>query len=476
MPRGAEGIRPDGSCRQGGRKTLGPAPRHRPSSPTEPVSPLSAAVPGPRPPGPLSPSHGTVREGTATDPGVPPGPSVGPGEPERLRIAFFTDSFVPTHDGVANETDSVARALVGLGHEVTVFTVRTPGTLRNERREDGVRVRRYVGVPAPGYPQYRIALFPWGAAFAARGRFDVVHVHTPGFVGLAGWLAGRGAKLPLLATYHTDLAELLRGAGRHRGSRAFFRAWGRFGVDLCRTAQLATAPTDAGAAALAPRPGARTSAPVWVVENGVEPERFRPGITAPDWGARLAPSRPPFVLFLGRLTRDKGVHRFLDAVDRLDLGPPWTALIGGDGPQRGAVENHIAARRGRISHLRYLGPVAESEKPALLAQSSIFVLPSLSDTSSVALLEAMAAGAVGVVTTRGGPGEIARRSGCGLVVDPEDAGAIAAAIQRLLRDPAEASDHARRGRAWVVEEASSVRTARGYLHGYRRILRPGTPR
>ena len=400
---------------------------------------------------------------------IPGGPSISAGA--GLRIAFFTDSFEPTYDGVAQVTSTLASALRRRGHEVTVFTVRSPGLPRVEERPNGIRVRRFRSVAAPSYPQYRIALTPWSLPFS-RGRFDVVHIHTPGFVGLAGWLAARRWRVPTVGTYHTDLTHLLRGVGRTAPSRAFFRAWSRFSIDLCRHCDRATAPTAAASSdLLGPALSPPRREPL-LVPNGVDPALFRPGVRTPDWRSRWGVGEGALHLFLGRLTRAKGVERFLAAVERLDRGRPWLAVIAGEGPLRRPLEQRLggpAALRGRV---QFVGPVLEAEKPALLAQSQVFVIPSLSGTSSVALLEAMAAGVPAVVSSFGGPAEIARRSSVGLIVDPRDPDRLAAAILRLLDDRATARSYSVRGRRWVVEHASAERMAREFEACYRSVLAP----
>ncbi len=390
-----------------------------------------------------------------------------------LRVAFFTDSFVPTHDGVAQVTDSLARALRARGHEVTVFTVRTPGGRPWEVRGDGVRVRRYGALSAPRYPQYRVALLPWAPRAPGGSRFDVVHLHTPGFVGLAGWMFARRRGIPSVGTYHTNLADMLRGAGRNRASEAFFRGWGRFSAELCRSCDLATAPTEAARDALVRTGRAPLRQEPRVVPNGVDTDAFRPGVAVPDWRARLGIGPDaPLVTFLGRLTRDKGAQRFLDALERLGTTRRWAAVIGGEGPEAPSIRDRLGPGSPLAERARYLGAVPEPEKVALLAQSQLFVLPSLSDTSSVALLEAMACGVPAVVTSHAGPAEIVRRSSVGSLVDPEDPAAVAAAMGQLLDDPRLRQERADRGRAWVVAHASAKSMAAEFVEEYRRLLVP----
>lgn len=405
------------------------------------------------------PSSATGREPAVED---------GPGRP--LRIGFFTDSFEPTHDGVANVTSTLAGTLARLGHDVTVYTVRLPGLGREERRDDGVRVRRFLSLPAPGYPQYRVALSPWGIAARGGAKFDVVHIHTPGFVGLAGWLAACGGNVPSVGTYHTNLTDMLRGAGRSRAARRFFRAWSRFSVDLCAWCDLATAPSESARAPLIGPARLRGRPDPWVVPNGVDTERFRPGIVRPDWRTRLGIGGGTLVAFVGRLTQTKGVLRFLEAIGQVDPAVPLKAVIAGEGPLRPVVEDRLRRERRLQSRVVFLGPVTEAEKPALLSQSDLFALPSTADTSSVALLEAMACGSACVVSREGGPGEIARLSQTGLLIDPEDPGELARALVRLVNDPSTTAAWATRGRAWVEANASAYRMARRFLEGYRTVV------
>lgn len=406
----------------------------------------------------------------------PRSPSVGedptprPPVAERFKVAFFTDSFEPTHDGVAKVTSTLAGALADLGHEVTVFTVRGPTLGRSDRRSDGVVVRRCFSLPAPRYPQYRIALPAWSDLFFGRAPFDVVHVHTPGFVGLAGWLASRRWNVPAVGTYHTNLTDMLKGSGRTPAARAFFRAWSRFSVDLCAWCDLATAPTDTALGPLVAPAGRHRHLPPRRVPNGVDTERFRPGVHLPNWRARLGADGVPLVAFVGRLTRSKGVSRFLEAMARLDPSLPARAVVAGEGPLRSEVSERITtdpALRGRVA---FVGAVPEVEKPALLSQADLFVLPSTADTSSVALLEAMASGCPCVVSREGGPGEIARISATGLLVDPEDPVELTGAIEHLLRDPSKGRRWSTTGRSWVERNASAAEMARRFSDCYRAVL------
>jgi glycosyltransferase involved in cell wall biosynthesis len=252
-------------------------------------------------------------------------------------------------------------------------------------------------------------------------------------------------------------------------TRLFFRAAWWYTLGTYWRCDVTTAPTAEAARTLERATGKPFRRPVEVVPNGIEVERFRPGVGSPDWRTRCGLPDGPMLTFLGRLTVDKGVHRFLDAVERLAPDRPMAALIAGAGPEEAAVRERL--RSGALARVvRYVGPVAEEEKPALLAQSDLYVLPSTSDTSSVSCLEAMAAGATCVTSDQGGLPDVVhdRRTGRVVPLDPPDA--LPAAIAELLDDPAERARLGRAGREYVLQAASIESTARRFISLYGLLL------
>ena len=162
-----------------------------------------------------------------------------------------------------------------------------------------------------------------------------------------------------------------------------------------------------------------------VVHNAVALERFGspppPGLRAELTGGReLA-----LVLTLARLTEQKGHPTLLRAAAEL---PEAVFAFAGDGPLRPELERE-AARLGVGDRVRFLGH--REDVPDLLAASDVFALPSLYEGSSLALLEAMAAGRAVISSSIGGTAELIE-DGTGLLVPPGDVGALGSAIRRLL--------------------------------------------
>ncbi|MCI4368357.1 MAG: glycosyltransferase [Thermoplasmata archaeon] len=390
-----------------------------------------------------------------------------------MEIAFFTESYVPTRDGVSSVVSALARELRSLGHGVRVFTPNPVKGAPPERVEvDGVPVVRVRSLPVPLYAQYRWGLFPFAQLRGEHFRtdVDVIHLHTPGILGSAAFLAARYFRKPLVGTFHTNVWEMRQSFAPTIPVRAFFRAARWYSLGVYWRCDIATAPTPLAARTLteaARRPFRR---PVEVVPNGIEVDRFRPGLAVPDWRGRCGLSGAALVTYLGRLTVDKGVHRFLDAVAQLSRRSDFHAIVGGAGPEEARIVERIRTDPRLSGRVRYVGPVAEEEKAALLAQSTVFVLPSTSDTAGVALLEAMASGAACIASDAGGPSDLIDDGRTGRLVAVDSPGALAQAISELLETPGDRERIARAAREQVLASASIGVTARRFISLYEVLL------
>lgn len=388
---------------------------------------------------------------------------------EPMQVVFFTDSYVPMRDGVATVTDGLARWLQRLGHSVHVFAPNPVAGARTEETEaDGVTVTRVRSIPVPLYAGYRWPLNPFALLRARRGigDADVLHIHSPGGVGSAGFLTSRRFHLPLVGTFHTNIREMQSSVPSRFLVPTFFRVASWYNLGTYWRCDVATAPTPSAREALVTRARKPFRRPVEVVPNGIDVDRFRPGLRVPDWRARCGLPLDPLVTYLGRLTVDKGVHRFLDAVEETLGHSDLVAVVGGTGPEEAAVRERIQRSPRLLERVRYVGPVAEEEKPSLLSQTDLFVLPSTSDTSSVALLEAMASGAMVLAPASGGAAEVVEDGVTGRRVPVLEPGALAATVADLLDRPDERRRIARQSTERVRRTSSLDTMARRFISLY----------
>jgi glycosyltransferase involved in cell wall biosynthesis len=388
-----------------------------------------------------------------------------------MEIAYFSDSYPPMRDGVAHVTSDLARSVAELGHTVRVYAPRTSeADPRTESAVDGVTVHRLRSLPVPLYGQYRWPVFPFRVVGAAARGVDLVHLHTPGLLGTTAFLAARHAGRPLVGTFHTDLDAMRESVPPKLLVPMFFRVAWWWNLGTYYRCTITTAPSEAARTKLLGASRKPFRRPVEVVPNGIDVDRFRPGSAVPDWRARCGFGAEPLVAYLGRLTTDKGVLRFLDAFATASAETDLVGVIGGAGPEEAAVRDRLARDPRLASRLRYIGPVAEEEKAALLAQADVFVLPSTSDTSSVALLEAMACGASVVAPAAGGASEVVRDGRTGRTADTRSVAALAAVVVDLARSPAERRRLGQEAARWVREERSLEAMARRFISLYRCVL------
>lgn len=164
---------------------------------------------------------------------------------------------------------------------------------------------------------------------------------------------------------------------------------------------------------------------------------------------------PPEVLFVGRLSPEKGVLQLVDAAQGMKL------VLAGDGPLRGRLPNAL----GFVPHER-LGP--------LYRRAAVVACPSLREGFGVVCLEAMANGAAVVASAVGGLLDLVVDGETGLLVPPGDVPALRAALQRLLGDPQLRRRLGAAARARAAAEFSWERATWSTLTAYEDALRPRT--
>ena len=195
-------------------------------------------------------------------------------------------------------------------------------------------------------------------------------------------------------------------------------------------------------------------------------EVLPPGVRVASFDFRLEPPADAMrLLFVGRLTRRKGVDVLLHALaEALGRSPGLSLDIAGDGPERESLRK-LAAELGVERRVRFRGVLSPDEVREALAAARVLVLPSRTmpdgevETLGVVLLEAMAAGVAVVASNSGGirhalPGSLRDE-----LVAEDDPSALAHRMLAVLDDP-DPADRARRGREWVEERYSQETLAR----------------
>lgn len=270
---------------------------------------------------------------------------------------------------------------------------------------------------------------------------DLVHLHGYKATIIGGVLA-RIHRIPAVATYHAEARQAV-------GLRLQVAAES----PVLRLLARVVAVSQPIAAELAER-GVRTGRIV-VIPNGIAP-------TSPP---RVEPRGTFPVAVVGRLVAEKNVQMVLESVAALrGRFPALRVLIAGEGPYRASLEARVAAL-GLREVVTFAGFV--TDVPSLLAGAAAFAMPSQTEGMPISLLEAMAAGVPIIASAVGSIPEIVRDGREALLIPRNDQGALTAALERLLTDPASARVRSEAASARFRERFTAEAMADAYGSLYR---------
>ncbi len=361
-------------------------------------------------------------------------------EGERRRVAVIADGIGSMH-GVTHTIEQIRERGVP-GFEVEVIGT-DAGVDRRLPAATELEMPFYEGLSlgVPGLPDMVETL--------AEGRYDLVHVTAPGPAGVAATLLSRLTGVPLLASYHTELAA-------YAGMRS-----GDGGVEAIARGALG-AFYGAPSVVLSPSPAADSSladlgtdpARIGRWERGVDTDRFDPSKADRD----AFPGEIK-VLYAGRLTREKGADLLAESFLRARRSDPRLhLLLAGGGPE----EEELRARLGDAA--TFLGWLGGEDLARAYASADAFLFCSSTDTYGQVILEAAASGLPIVAVAEGGPAALIENRHTGLLCRP-DADHLAGTLLQLASSPqlrrqlGDAGARAARQRSW---ERSMSQLAAGY--------------
>jgi glycosyltransferase involved in cell wall biosynthesis len=337
------------------------------------------------------------------------------------RVAIFTDNDFEKVNGVTTALSAV------LAHPPDDVSVRvyTASRLGADRADYLALPSWGVGIPFYGemrmyWPPYRHLLH-----HLREDRIDVVHLTTPGPLGLAAVAAARRSGRPLVGSFHTDLAAYTTMLSGRPALGAFMTHYMRWLYGHCERVLVPSQAT-AQLLAQAGTPPARIG--IW--GRGVDTTLFTPSKRSPGRRFAWRADDRPVVLYVGRVSEEKGVRLLPLLHDALlRLGIDHRLVVIGEGPLRGEI-----ARQCPLAVCP--GALGREDLAEAYASADLFVFPSTTDTAGNVVLEAQAAGLPVVVSEYGGPREHMLPGETGLVCPPL-ADQWVRAVAELLMDSGE---------------------------------------
>ena len=334
------------------------------------------------------------------------------GEP--LKIGIVSPYGYPHPGGVNEHVRFTYEAMRRLGHDVWIITSK----YGKEREDEGHILRLGTGWAFPANGSVGRVTLGWRFKQQAREvldehRFDILHFHEP-FVPFLSPTVLEASRTVNIATFHA-----------FGGFSPSYWVGSRFAGDLARRLDGRIAVSGAARHFI----GRYFPGEYRIIPNGVDLDRFAD--TAPYEELRDGSLN---ILFLGRLEERKGLIHLLMAYHRLrKRHVDARLLVVGAGPKLREYKRYVGLRG--IRDVEFLGRVSDEQKARYFASADIFCAPATGQESfGIVLLEAMAAGVPIVASDIHGYKQVVQRGVQGLLVEPRNPRALAAALYTLAND------------------------------------------
>ncbi|MGM9998115.1 MAG: glycosyltransferase [Candidatus Bruticola sp.] len=371
-----------------------------------------------------------------------------------MRIIQFTDCYFPTINGVCSSIKSLVYGLFTAGFEVLTVAPKVPQKscifFENKipetvEKENGPEFVYFSSIVLPQLKDNRLG-FPWPLAVWSKIKSfapEVVHVHTPGPIGLMGLIYARLYKLPCVFTHHTLFEEYLTYFPFPQNmSKRLILAWMKL---FLNGSSLVIAPSKKVSQRLLEQ-GYHSS--IRVIPSGLNVSSFRNG-DGNRLKEELKLNDKPF-LYVGRIAYEKSINLIIESFSKLieklknsefflekQTYLPHLVLIG-DGPARKNLEE-IVNNLGLSSLVHFLGWRRREELKDYYASSLAFVFASITETQGLTVAEAEAAGLPVIAVKAGGVDE-ALPPDSFLGIEKQDSDKLAYLMEELWKDRRKASE------------------------------------
>jgi alpha-maltose-1-phosphate synthase len=359
-----------------------------------------------------------------------------------VKVALFTREYPPeVYGGAGVHVEYLARALAPL----VDLTVHCQGAPR-----DTAVAHQPLGSLSDSV--LRVFSTDLSMADAVAG-IDVVHSHT-WYANLAGHLAALLHGIPHVATVHS-LEPLRPWKAEQLGGGYALSSWAER-ESLAAAAAVVAVSDGMRADVLSCYPEISPER-VRVIRNGIDTAEYAPDPATDVLVKHGVDLDRPYVIFVGRITRQKGVPVLLRAAKSLDPSAQLVLCAGAaDTPELEAeVSGLVASLQSSRSGVIWIPEMLrKADIIALLTHALAFTCPSVYEPLGIVNLEAMACATAVVASRVGGIPEVVADGETGLLVPPDDPAALADALNSLLRDPERADALGRAGRERAVAEFS----------------------
>ncbi|MCD6414801.1 MAG: glycosyltransferase [Candidatus Diapherotrites archaeon] len=302
-----------------------------------------------------------------------------------MKIAMFTETFLPQVNGVVTSISSFSEELTRQGHKVEIFAP-APG----DKEFNGIKVHRFRSLTFRPYPEFRAALPPVGINKHIKGKgFDIIHTHGPFALGWAGWWIAMRNKLPLVSTFHTPISDYVEYLSKDKNVISLGKklAWLYAARYYNRCTHMIT-PSEV-IRKLVRSNGVRV--PISIIPTGIRLDDFE-GMADSSYVREKFQIDGRFVFHAGRLSFEKNVDDIIRAMPLvLKKHPRLKLVIASKGPAMGQLKQ-LTKQLGLDKNVVFTGYVEQKDLIALYKEAELAVIASGAETQGLVITEAMACG------------------------------------------------------------------------------------
>ena len=338
-----------------------------------------------------------------------------------MRIAYFSDTFLPQINGVSNTLSYLKKYLDQ--HNIE-YQFHVP-EYENAEGNDDLRMIHIKAIPLPIYNDCKLSL-PWlprlSSAMEAF-RPDLIHLATEFGIGITGRYYARTNKIPIVSSYHTNIDHYVRyypSLSPLKNTVEDYFKW------FHRRSRRIFVPTEETMGHLQSKGYQNLS--IW--SRGIDTDLFSPTKRTQEFRCQHGLQDKTIVLYVGRVAAEKDIDLLPETMRILQARRSDVALVvTGDGPSMPMLR--AAAPAGTV----FTGFLRGEQLAEAYASSDLFFTPSSTETFGNVALEAMASGLPVIAANAGGFRNVIHHGVDGLLSAPRDANGFALALESLLLQP-----------------------------------------
>ncbi|GCF08287.1 glycosyl transferase family 1 [Dictyobacter arantiisoli] len=324
-----------------------------------------------------------------------------------MRVAIITENFLPKLDGVTRTVSRLLEHLQLHGHHALLM-----GPESGMIEYAGAEIIGTAGLPLPFYPELKFNFFrPLFMRRLIEFRPDIVHVVDPVILGATGLAAARVLNIPIVSSYHTNLAAYCGYFGFPLLTRPMW-LYNRFIHNQCA---LTFCPSNSTATML----NRQGFGQVRIWPRGVDrtlfhPQRRSEALRASWLQDRPAPQDKTILLYVGRVSWEKNLRLLIQAYRQIDHSRCHLVIVG-QGPAYVEVEQELSQ-----VPVTFTGYLSGTELATAYASADIFAFPSYTETFGQVVLEAMSSGLPVVGVSSEGVSDLVTHGQTGLLLAAEE--------------------------------------------------------